>query len=438
MKRLAVALSLLLTFVLSGCSALSFDASDIMSPPKATGDKAEIQKLIEHEATGSYTLQYPKNGDNRSSIVTYDFDNDEVDEAIAFYCDKDSKDVHALFVENEDNKYVVIDNIVLSDSYIDLIDFADINGDKTDEILIGYGTATSSQNTLNIYSYSDSVEKLDATCTYSSLICGDFNNDKSDDILLISLYSGDIAAHAKLMIYNDKGGLSELSSTELDYDITQLAAVTYGQISYGTYGAIIDGISAVGDYTTQVVFFDPYVPSLLNPLYSYSGYSDTRRSTAVCSLDANNDELIDIPICSLMSYDSSEDTSTVLRRIDWSNLDCDSFTLSTTMSCIICPNEGYMLTMPNKWGLNVTARYSEKERETTIYVCEYTDYSLELGEVLLKIKSYSDEDFERDSLGYIEITRTGSTVYAYSLGEADNYLSISGDEVNSLFSLVNQ
>lgn len=438
MKRLMVALSLLLSFVLSGCSALSFDASDIMSPPKATGDKAEIQKLIEHEATGSYTLQYPKNGDNRSSIITHDYDNDETYEAIAFYCDKDSEDVHALFVERKDGKYTVLDNIVLSKAYVDLVDFADIDGDKQDEILIGYGTATSSQNTLNVYSYKDSIKQLDISCSYSSLVSGDFNNDKNDDILLISLYSGDISAQAKLMIYNDKGGLSELSSTELDYDITQLAAVTYGQISYGTYGAVIDGISTVGDYTTQVVFFDPSTPSLLNPLYSYSGYSDTRRSTQVCSLDMDNDELIDIPVCSLMSYDSTEDTSAVLRRIDWSNLDCDSFTLDTTMSCIICSVEGYMLKMPDKWDASVTARYNEQERETTVYVCEYTDYSLELGEVLLKIKSYSDEDFKKDSLGYSEITRSGSTVYAYALGDADNYLSISGDEVSSLFSLVNQ
>lgn len=433
-----VAVSLLLSFVLSGCSALSFDASDIMSPPKATGDKAEIQKLIEHESTGSYTLQYPKNGNNRSSIITYDYDNDEVDEAIAFYCEKDSEDVHALFVEHKDGKYVVLDNIVLSQTYVDLVDFADIDGDKLDEILIGYGNATSSQNALSIYSYKDKVEKLDAACSYTSLVSGDFNNDKNDDILLISLYSGDIAAQAKLMIYNSNGGLSELSSTELDYDITQLAAITYGQISYGTYGAVIDGISTVGDYTTQVVFFDPSAPSLLNPLYSYSGYSNTRRSTQVCSLDIDNDELIDIPICSLMSYDSSEDTSAVLRRIDWSNLDCDSFALDTTMSCIICPTEGYMLTMPQKWGSNVTARYNEQERETTVYVCEYTDYSLNLGEVVIKIKSFSDDEFKKDGVSYSEITRSGSTVYAYSLGDADNYLSISGDEVSSLFSLVNQ
>lgn len=438
MKRMKVALAIVLVFLLSGCSVFSFEGSDIMCPPKATGNKAQIQKLIDKQTTGDYTLKYPKNGSNRSSIVTQDIDRDEDEEAIAFYSDKSGEHIHALFVESENGDYRVLSDVVLEASNIDRVDFADIDGDKVCEILIGYSISTSSLNTLNVYKYNDKITPLDISYTYSSLVSGDFNSDKKDDILLISLYSGDVAAQAKLMISNSSGSLSEIGTAELDSDIKSLALAQYGQISYGTYGAIIDGISSAGDYTTQIVFFNPSTPALLNPLYTYSGYSSTRRTTQVCSTDFDKDELIDVPVCSLMAHSDSEDENTVSRQINWSNFDTESYTLSTTERAIICPKDGYVFTMPDKWKDLVTARYNEKERTTTVYMYEYSGSAVKLLDKIVTIKAYFDEDFDKDSSGFTEFLRAGSTVYAYSIGTADNYLSVSGDEITSRFSLVNQ
>ncbi len=438
MKKAIAVISVILVLLLSGCSMTSLESSNIMSPPKATGNKADIQKLIDKQTSGNYTLKYPKNGSIRSSIILHNLDDDVEEEAIAFYSDKEGDHIHALFCENDDDEYIVLDDIILEASNVDRIDFADINGDDTYEILIGYSTSTSSQNILNIYSYNKKIKKLNATCMYTDLVCGDFNSDRQDDILLISLFSGDTAAQAKLMIYNNDGGLSELSSVELDSDITHLASTTYGQIAYGKYGAVIDGITSVGDYTTQIILFDASQPALLNPLYIYSDYNMTRRTTQVCSMDFDKDELIDIPICSLMIHDSDEDEDTVSKRIDWSNLDIDSYSIKTAKSSIICPGDGYLLTMPSKWNETVTARYNSKKRETTVYAYEFSSDSVVLTDEIITVKAFLEDDFDKDSSGYIEFLSTGSTVYAYSIGTSDSYLSITGDEVASLFSLVNQ
>ncbi len=437
MRKLKIALALMLTLLLAGCSAFSFDGSDIMCPPKATGNKAQIQKLIDKQTKGDYTLKYPKNGANRSSIVMQDIDNDSEEEAVAFYADDDNSVIHALFVESEDGDFSIISDIVLEANNIDRIDFADLNGDKTYEILIGCSSSTSSKNTLCVYDYNETITQLDVTTTYSSLVTGDFNFDKADDILLISLFSNDISAHAKLLIHT-KGSLTEISTAELDSDITSLACVQYGQISYGVYGAVIDGITSTGDYTTQVVLFDSSRPALLNPLYTYSGYNSTRRSIQICSTDFDKDELIDVPVCSLMPYSENEDISTVSRKVDWSNFDTTSYTLKTNVSSILCPKDGYSLTMPEKWNGVVTARYNEKSRETTVSGYKYVGNTFKLTDGIISIKAYSDEDFDKNSSGYIEFLRSGSTVYAYALGKADNYLSITGDELKTLFTLVNQ
>lgn len=437
MRKLKIALALILTLLLSGCTAFSFDGSDIMCPPKATGNKAQIQKLIDKQTKGDYTLKYPKNGNNRSSIVMQDLDSDTEEEAVAFYADDDNATIHALFVECEKGDYSIISDVVLEASNIDRVDFADLNGDKTYEVLIGCSTATSSQNTLSVYDYDETITKLDVTTTYSSLVTGDFNYDKADDVLLISLYSSDISAHAKMLSYT-KGSLTEIGSTEIDSDLTSLASAQYGQVSYGVYGAVIDGITSTGDYTTEVILFDSSRPALLNPLYTYSGYSSTRRSIQICSTDFDKDELIDIPVCSLMPYSENEDIDTVSRCVDWSNFDTTSYTLKSNVSAILCPKDGYSLTMPEKWNGVVTARYNEKQRETTVSAFKYVGNTFKLTDGIISIKAYFDEDFDKNNTGYIEFLRSGSTVYAYSIGKADNYLSISGDELKTLFTLVNQ
>lgn len=438
MKKIIIAIMLSITCLLSGCSILSLENTNIMCPPKATGNKADIQKLIDKQTSGEYTLKYPKSGTNRSAIVTFDIDNDEEEEAVAFYSDKNNEHIHALFVECDDEDYSVVDDIILDGSGIDRIDFCNIDNNDSYEILIGYTTSTSSKSTLNLYSYGKNIKQIDESFSYSSLVTGDFNKDKRDDILLISLFSGDIAAQAKLLLYNNNGGISEYGTVELDSDITQLAAAQYGQISDNTYGAVIDGVSSTGDYTTQVVYFDNAQAMLLNPLFSYSGYSNTRRSTQICSLDFNQDEIIDIPVCSLMGYDETENIETVCRRIDWSNFDNKGYILNSIVSTIICPADGYAITLPEKWKDSVTARYNKETRETTVYVYEYVKNKLKMTDTLLTIKAFSADEYSKDSSGFIELTNTGTTIYAYSIGDADNYLSISGDEVKSLFTLVNQ
>ncbi|MDO4747716.1 MAG: hypothetical protein Q4A12_00920 [Eubacteriales bacterium] len=437
MKKLVALISIILVLTLSGCSVMSFQGSDIMCPPNATGNKAEIQELIDSQTSGEYTLKYPKSGNNRSSIIINDYDKDDEEEAIALYSDDDGDHIHLLFVDYANEEYTVIDDILLTASHIDRIDFSDIDGDKVNEILVGYTTSTSSQNTLNIFKYNKKITQLNISHQYSSLVIGDFTSDKNDDVLLISLYSGDIAAKAQLMIHNNSE-LVELSSVELDSDIKQLASATYSQIAYGTYGAVLDGVSSTGDYTTQVVFFDPASPALINPLFSYSGYNSTRRSTQICSYDYDNNELIDIPLCSLMQHTENEDLSAVSRQINWCNLDTETYALNTSKSSIFCPNDGYMLTMPEKWNNAVTARYNSKDRTTTIYMIEYIDDAITITDALVSIKAYSEDSFDKNNSGYTEFLRSGATVYAYSIGTNDSYLSVSGKEISSIFKLVNQ
>ena len=437
MKKFTALLCMICILFLSGCSAIGFNGNDIMCPPKATGKKAQIQKLIDKQTSSDYVLKYPKNGQLRSSIVMNDFDNDSDEDAIAFYSDsKDEKSIHVLFILCEDEDYSIVEDIVYEASAIDRIDFANLDAKGSNEIIIGYSLNSSSLNSIDIFTFDEKINRFETAYTYSNLVTGDFNKDSCDDILLISLYSSDISAQAQLMVFNNKN-LAEIGCVELDPDITGLAMASYSKISNDTYGAVIDGVSTTGDYTTQVVLFDSSRPALINPLYTYSGYSLTRRSTQICSLDINNDEIVDIPLCSLMPHTEAEDINAVCRQIDFANLDTDSYALSTVKSTIFCPSDGYMLTIPEKWEDCVTARYNKSTRELTIHSYEYVQNELKILNKLITVKAYFDEDYNKDSDPFTEFARHGSTVYTYSIGKSDDFLSVSGDELSSLFTPVN-
>ena len=139
-----------------------------------------------------------------------------------------------------------------------------------------------------------------------------------------------------------------------------------------------------------------------------------------------------------MQHTENEDLSAVSRQINWCNLDTETYALNTSKSSIFCPNDGYMLTMPEKWNNAVTARYNSKDRTTTIYMIEYIDDAITITDALVSIKAYSEDSFDKYNSGYTEFLRSGATVYAYSIGTNDSYLSVSGKEISSIFKLVNQ
>ena len=49
--------------LLTGCTSLSLNDPDILTPPKAGGDRAQVQSIIEKDAKGAYTLIYPESGE---------------------------------------------------------------------------------------------------------------------------------------------------------------------------------------------------------------------------------------------------------------------------------------------------------------------------------------------------------------------------------------
>ena len=152
--ELFTALCLALCFMLCGCNFTSVGENDMLRPPRTTGDEAEIENLISKTAPSGYTLKYPKNGNHRSAIVMTDLDGDDVDEAIAFFREKDKvTGVHMLIMYKDEESWKISSDFETETADVDCIDFANLDGKGSQEIVVGYATFTPNVNFLSCYSF---------------------------------------------------------------------------------------------------------------------------------------------------------------------------------------------------------------------------------------------------------------------------------------------
>ena len=128
---------------LSGCNITDFSAENLLRPPKAVGDEAEIEQLIAKTADSGYTLKYPKNGKFRSAIIMTDLDGNDSNEAVAFFRNSaETSSVHMLVMYSKDNSWEIASDNIFETTDIDSVDFADLTGNGKAEIIVNSTTYT--------------------------------------------------------------------------------------------------------------------------------------------------------------------------------------------------------------------------------------------------------------------------------------------------------
>ncbi len=223
--------------LLGGCSDAAMNGGSLLRPPRATGDKAAIQDIIAAEAGGSYSLKYPQKGENRSAIILRN-ENTDHEYALALYAtENDTKlNVSIITYRADQNKWECIGTYANTGSGVDRVMFSDINGDKREEIIIGWTAYNSAQKSLTAYSFkSDEVYEMTVDTTYDELIVADITDDQSDDLILLSLSTQETPSVATLLQYSeqDKRPVGTYS-LELDSDVISFANIVSGVVAVDT------------------------------------------------------------------------------------------------------------------------------------------------------------------------------------------------------------
>lgn len=435
-----VLLGTFFTATASGCNISDLGTENLLRPPKTMGDEAEIEQLISETTNKSYTLKYPKSGNYRSAIVMSDLDGDSTNEAVAFFREgDDTPHIHTLVMFSDNNEWKIASDNVTETADIDSVDFVDIDGSGTLEILAGYTTFSTNINRLSCYSYANGkTAEIKAGQNYSSFYCGDFDADGIDEVMSLLLYTTENEASATMLDFSDsEKSLYSKATVPMDPGVVRYKNVVASSFGGNVTGLVIDGSFSTEELNTQIVYYNSDMSLLRNPLFNEKGKSITHRSCSVVSTDIDEDGIVEIPVVTKLPHDKSESEETVADKIEWNNFSPANETTTAKQYMIANYNYGYTFKMPDNWlSDTVTARLDAQNGTTDFYLWNKN----KLGNLLFQIKTFETADWDsgKASDNYTLITKDEKYAYAFYNENIDSDYSLSDDEIKTAFSALTE
>ncbi len=436
----AAALGAALLCLTAGCSITDIGKEDLLRPPKTMGDEAEIEALISKTAPNGYTLKYPKSGNYRSAIIMRDINGDNVSEAIAFFREKDSAaGVHMLMMCDIDGDWEVTGDFVTETADVDCVDFADINENDSQEIVVGYATYTSNVNFLSVYSYENGkTNTVDSGQNYSAFYCGNFDGSGKSNIITLSLFTTENEAKATMLAYNSsRGALVTKAAASMDPNVVSYQNMTQTELGDGVKGLVIDGTLSGGELNTQVVYYNKTKKALENPLYKEKKVNPTQRVSSILSADIGNDLKYEIPTVSTLPYNKSSGEFTAADQVIWNNFSLEHEELVPVQRTVANYNYAYTIKIPETWEQgSFTALLNESGEE--MRVCEWADKKV--GETFFEIRVFKVADWDK-GLGsgkYTLIYKDNRYAYTFINHSPESEMAMENDQIKTAFSLLDK
>ena len=443
-KIIAILLITVVCLTLSGCDFNIASVDSLMRPPKLSGDSSLLQEAFENSVnySESVIMKTPMSGDNRSSFLFYDLDNDETQEAFVFYSDPAVEDVaYVSAFKKIDGNWSCVSNIKGRGEDVYEVSFADINGDGIKEIVISWNSTSqvelanfsdfgSSRNrTMTIYSYNGSSFTLIKTEVFTKAFIDDLNGDNADELFVLNI---DLSNQTK----NTVGRIISFNSAykvvnEEEFTITGmleiLNVVTDNYISNDAVHTrlYIDGLISETGVLTEVIDITHSDFAIKLPLYE-SNISEsplTLRDVRTNSRDIDNDGIVEIPtletLVSGTSISSASADAMPLNLTVWSEL--KDGLIVADFKCLLNSTYGYMFVFPEDSVGKVTVVYNTDTTTLTFYSL---DENGTIGSELFSIRAFSKLNWDENDFGYTKLDENGAYVYGYMMLNTENTESI--------------
>lgn len=446
-KVLVLSSLLILVLIMSGCTIGNSDIRNLMSPPKLTGDKAEIHKVIEEYAGQDIILRYPQRGEYRSALIVRDILENGVKEAVAFYSTKTNYEPHVMILSKTEKNWVCLGDFCGQGKDIDKISFADIDNDGIEEVILGWSNYNNTDNHISVYCYDNgSYKDINMPEAYTDFVLSDINDDGKDEILLLSLSSNSKPAKAQLISVNkDSLSTNTIGVIEMDSDAIQYNSVICGSIDKEKKVVFVDSKISGGTLSTEIIYWDNDRNVLSNfPHKNMLNLYDTvKDKIQIKSMDIDNDGIIEIP---RITYGTGKYSETLDREssaiICWLKYKLNDE--STYLSIVTASDyDEYIFKIPDEWYGHVDVN-REKATNALIFseiIKNSDDNSTYTGADILKIQviSYSQLKKLKDSKEeFILLDCHGDKYYIALISEKNNHLVIGENEIKERFVLYNK
>lgn len=444
MKKLfALVTVVALIFICSGCSLNFFSVDSLITPPAQSGKNGEVQKAFNDLMKDTkFQLKTPVAGEYQTSFVLLDINNDGSEEAFVFYSDSSSVEssVRMAFMESIDGNWIITSDIKGAGNGVYDVNFVDLNNDGLLEIFVSWSLLDSKTtrivSTFEVVYNEDNIISLNSFGNEycDSKIFLDFNNDGSDDLVLV--YLDDTGAvqksYLRMFLLSEDHKLVKYGETVLDSSIASVSSIQSDTVSLNgstVTRLFIDCLKNDRMIFTELVYWDA-VHRVTVREFTEPSVTNLRNSSVLCK-DIDNDGLLEIP--SLTRLYGDENTFTVKSATDtynftllkWNNAKGDGS--GDAIVTLYNPLDYYLFLF--NWGDSVTVKY-DSLREALIFL-EWDEKSQKTGDELFYV-ARRIEVAENELLGEL-LGETENGVYYYEIAEAGYDFGITKESVAASF-----
>jgi hypothetical protein len=261
---------------------------------------------------------------------------------------------------------------------------------------------------------------------YTHFVTCNLNGNKSDEILIIDINSK--ASQNTASLYElSEDGVMQIGRCELDGKVQSIEHPIVSELSSGKSAVYIDSVKGIGAITEVLIYEKG---KLLNPLYDNQAKETalTLRSASFKVKDFNDDGILEIPVQLNVPSVSKSEVAEKLYLTNWCSFNGEI--LTTQVTSMINVLDGYYYNLPVKWVGKIAILKDTDNRIREIY--SYDAEEMTVGESLVYLRAIPKKDWENGiyaNLNMIEVGTTEDSIIACRISKKAKELGFTIDEI---------
>ena len=417
---------------LSGC-LFSGTVDELYQLPQLPAEYTELQRLLDSILDSGAEYAAPTAGTNLQSVQLVDLNGDGSQEAVAFFrSPNEERPLRIYIFEAASGSYRQAALIEGSGTAVHSIQYEDMDGDGTEELLVGWRVSPELQ-ALSVYSIRNFEPRSLITTNYVRFSAADLDGDGRQELAVLR---GDGEENvADYYGWQPDGALVLQSTTRLSMTMAELRDAAVGTLADGSPALFITGVAEETRAITDILAWREggLTNLMVNPTTGVT--SEIFRYVGLEPMDINEDGITEVPMPALLPAVGGEADW----KIYWRSYSAEG---QAEEVCLTYHNveEEWFLLLPEAWDNRIVVSTASaaggEERITTFGYSRqgtYVDF--------LRIYTITGANREsRASLSgrFILVRQAGSVIYAASFTEEGRawYYNIAEEELRARFRVI--
>lgn len=407
-------LTIIVAIVLSGCVMRTVD--ELYCLPKRSRSDNDMQAVIDKAMTGLIYCA-PVYGENRQMVQPADLDGDGVDEYVVLAKGGSLRQLKLLIFGQYALGYELTDTIESYGSAFDFIEFANVDNQPGDEIIVGRQVGDGVARSAAVYHFEGGVTQQLLEVSYVKFLTKDLNADGRSELITIHPgETGDVFSTAMLYRYENNAvqRISQLNISASADHIKRIEPVVLQDktlailvVAEESESQLMEIVSLQGGQLSHV-----YGPAVVNKL----------RDNFIYPMDSDGDGDVELP--ELVSMNGYEDTMDEESWVLWFGVDSNGKRTDGMYTYYSYENKWY-IHLNRTWVDQLTVTRAEG-------ICTFYNSNEEVVMTVYALTGANRKE-QAQQLGGVVLGSSDTITFAATIGSAAPGLDITEHRVKQMF-----